>query len=80
MEKDRKGFWIVADILSQIGYVGNPFGDIESDFFHQDLANLMNYMIGQNMSFKKAVKAYRDENEENALWLEEILEKIGIVL
>ncbi|MEG0898353.1 MAG: hypothetical protein RSF40_01405 [Oscillospiraceae bacterium] len=79
MSNDRKGYWIIADILHEVGN-GNPFGDFESDIFHQDLANIMDYMIASNMSFKKAAKTYMDAEEGNAEWLEEMLEKIGVTL
>lgn len=79
MKYSKKGWDIVADLIRLVGTDGGLFCDIETDIFHLDIATIMDFMCN-GKTFKTAIKAYREEDQENASWLEELLDKLDIKL
>lgn len=77
MAYSKKGWDIVADLIRVLGENGGLLNDAETDNFHIDIANIMNYMCN-GKTFKNSIKAYRNEDLNNASWLEEFLECLDI--
>ena len=79
MGYSKKGWDIVADLIRLVGEEPGLLNDIQTDMFHNDIANIMDYMC-HGKTFKGATKMYREENEngENPFWLEEFLDKLNI--
>jgi hypothetical protein len=79
MTYSKKGWDIIANLIRHLGEHGNLLCDVETDNFHLDIANLMDYMCN-GKTFKGAVKAYMDEESDNADWLEKFLEQLDVQL
>jgi ferritin len=75
----KKGWDIIADIIRNLSDGTCTLNDYETDNFLQDIATIMDFMCN-GKTFKNAIKAYRQEDSENLLWLEEFLEKLEIEL
>ena len=78
MSYSKKGWDIISDLIRTLGQDGGLLNDIQTDMFLSDVANIMDYMYG-GKTFKNAVKAYKAEDESNAKWLEEFLDKLEII-
>jgi hypothetical protein len=79
MNYSKKGWDIVSDLIRLLGDDGGLLNDIQTDMFHKDISNIMDYMF-KGKTFKGAIKAYREEDSENALWLEEFLNELDLKL
>lgn len=56
---------IVSDLVRSLAeYNDLGLNDSEAEVAHNDLANIMDYMITQNCGFKKALALYRAEDDD----------------
>lgn len=68
---------IISDLIRVIKNNSSiGLGEFELECAHDDLADIMDLMIVQKCSFKKALSFYREEDENNAQWIEEALKLI----
>lgn len=77
MKKYRWG--VVSDIVRALSNVSNyslKLNDTEIEYALQDLATIMDTMMINNCSFEKALSIERENDEEYAEWVEEVLEAI----
>ena len=74
---DKTKWGIVADLVRTLSYTDLKLNDTEREDAHNDLANIMDYMITQNCGFKKALQLYRTEDENNAEWIEQAIELLN---
>ena len=77
MKKYRWG--VVSDIVRALSNVSNyslKLNDTEIEYALQDLATIMDTMMINNCSFEKALSIEKENDEEYAEWVEEVLEAI----
>ncbi|GEM_PF-5639098 len=74
---DKTKWGIVADLVRILPSTDLNLNDTEREYAHEDLANIMDYMITQNCGFKKALQSYRKEEENNAKWVEQAINLIS---
>jgi hypothetical protein len=76
----KKYRWgVVSDIVRALSNVSNyslKLNDTEIEYALQDLATIMDTMMINNCSFEKALSIERENDEEYAEWVEEVLEAI----
>jgi hypothetical protein len=69
---------IVSDLVRGLAEYNNlGLNDTEAEAAHNDLANIMDYMITQKCSFNKAVKLYRSEDDDRSeltKWIDKFFE------
>jgi hypothetical protein len=75
-----KSKWgIISDLIRIIKSNSHiDMGETELEDAHDDLANIMDYMIIKKCNFKKALEMYREEDPNNAEWLDEIIEEFKL--
>lgn len=74
MSYSKKGWDIISDLVR---YSSTEFYDAEDDVFHNDLADIIDYMFN-GKTFKCALKAYKQEEDKSTELIERMLEKLEI--